>query len=96
MVELENNWIALAAINARVTCEVLPHTKPVLFRGPDPHHLDVMEVFFPVPQIPKAFVFRVAGLAPGLTDAALSILESEFIEASLCRIERRSYSRRAT
>jgi len=64
MVELENNRIALATIDAWVGCQVLPHAKLVLFRGDGSHLLHVSEVVVPVSQIPEALVFHLAGLAP--------------------------------
>jgi len=80
MVELENNRIALAAINARMGCQVLPHAQLVRFRTDGSHLLDVSEMFLSVSQIPEALVFHVARLAPRLTNPSLSILEAELID----------------
>src|SRR2546427_10182135 len=80
VVELKNDRIALAAINARVSCQVLPHAALVLFRADDSHLLYVSEMLVPVSQVPKALVFGVAGLAPRLTNTPLAMLEAELID----------------
>jgi hypothetical protein len=48
VVELQNHRVALAAINAWVRCQVLPHAKLVLFRASRSHLLDVRKVLLPV------------------------------------------------
>jgi hypothetical protein len=80
VVELQNDRVSLATINARVGCQVLPHAKLVLFRADGSHLLHVREMVVPVSQIPEVLLFDVAGLAPRLTNPSLSILEAELID----------------
>jgi len=80
VVELQNDRIALAAINARVGCQVLPHAKLVLFRADGSHLLHMSEMLIPVSQVPEPLVLDVAGLAPRLANAPLAILEAELID----------------
>ena len=80
VVELKNDRIALAEINARVNCQELPHAALVLFRADGSHLLYMSEMLVPVSQVPDARVFGVAGLAPRLTNTPLAILEAELID----------------
>jgi hypothetical protein len=80
VVELKNDRIALAAINARVGCQVLPHAKLVLFRADRSHRLHMSEMLVPVSQVPEVLVLDVTGFAPGLTNAALAIFEAELVD----------------
>ena len=75
MIKLQDHWVPLPAIYARVTCQVLPHATLVLFRTAVPHHPHVGDVFVAVLQIPEMLVLDVTGFAPRLTDAQLSVLE---------------------
>jgi len=83
VVELENNWIALATIDAWVGCQVLPHATLVLLRADCAHLFHMSEMLVPVFQIPQPLVFDVAGLAPRLTNAPLAILEAELVDGFL-------------
>jgi hypothetical protein len=80
VVELKYDRIALTAIDARMSCQVLPHKALVLFSADGPHFLHMSEMLVPVSEIPKALVLGVAGLAPRLVDAPLAILEAKLID----------------
>jgi hypothetical protein len=60
VVELKDDRIALAAINARVGCQVLLHAKLVLFRADGSHLLSEMIVPF------RKYQSRLYSTKPGL------------------------------
>jgi hypothetical protein len=83
MVKLKYDRIGLAAIHAWMQCEVFPRSPLVYRKGHDGCCLNPGEVTLAISQVPEALVLDVAGLAPGLADASLSIFEAELIDGFL-------------
>ena len=83
VVEMKNNGISLAAIDARMRRQVLPDPALVFVLGRRTPFLDVCSVSIPVAFIPEALVFNKAALAPRVTDAELYVPEPELIDRLL-------------
>ena len=80
MVELQDDRVSLAALNARMLREVLPHSELVLVSGLVPGLADVRDMPLAIALVPSALVFDEAALAPRVTYAELGVPEAEFIE----------------
>src|SRR6266542_3048339 len=79
VVELENNRIRLAAVDARMLTEVLPSSVLVFLSGPIVVPSDLGQLVLAIPQVPVVFVFPHAGTTPALPFSGLSRQEAEFI-----------------
>src|SRR6266540_879912 len=66
VVELENNRIRLAAVDARMLTEVLPSSVLVFLSGPIVVPSDLGQLVLAIPQVPVVFVFPHAGTTPAV------------------------------
>src|SRR5207247_6745821 len=80
MIEVQNDRIALPAVDTWMSRQVLPHTELVFGGMLVSQHPHVSDVLLAVLQVPDTLVFHVAGLAPRLADPSLAILEAEFFD----------------
>jgi hypothetical protein len=80
VVKLKYNRIGLAAIHARVQCEVFPNSPVVFRKSRCGRRLNARQVAFAIAQIPEPLVLGEAALAPRVTNAERGIAEAEFIE----------------
>jgi hypothetical protein len=79
VVELQDYWIALAALDARVLSQVLPRTQLVLIPGLVASYSNMRDVFLAIALVPKALVLNEARPTPRVTDTKLGISETELI-----------------
>jgi hypothetical protein len=81
MVELQDDRVSFAALNARMLREVLPHSELVLVSGLVPGLADVRDICLSRLRSYQARLYSTKQpLAPRVTDAELRVPEAEFIE----------------
>jgi hypothetical protein len=80
VVELEDDGVSLAAFDARMLSEVLPHQHLVLVPRLVARCSDVGDVAGAIPFVPGPLVFRHTTLAPRVTDSAVWISKAELID----------------
>jgi hypothetical protein len=79
VVELKNDWIRLAAVDAGMLTEVLPNAILILSGRPLAVHADLGNLMITIPQVPVLLVFRHACSTPRLPLAVLAVSNTEFL-----------------
>jgi hypothetical protein len=77
VVELQNDRIRLAAVDARMLAEELPSAILILSCRPSMVHADLSNLMIAIPQIPIVLVARHACTTPRLSLAGFSALDAE-------------------
>ncbi len=80
VIELKDDWIRLAAIDAGVLAKILPSTILVLCYGASAVDPNAAHVALSVPEVPRAFVIRHAVATPSLAFPARPTTRAECFE----------------